>query len=249
MQILPHTVDTHAVEHIRTRLCAAYRGYSLARVKHIDRPRRLKVDRRAVFHHDKAERRILNGEFRRVPVAPCVALLLCVVQRVICSADTVFRLVVVHRPERKVERVRADVDKGTAALLVFVEEHAPCGHGAAAQCGRLGVVNVAERSRVRLVFDIYRVVALAALIAYRQLLSGARRGVKHFLRLDGVDSHRLFAHNVLARLKCVNGDKAVTAVRSQHMNNVYGFVLEQLFIVGVDRTVGRSELFARLQRL
>ena len=90
---------------------------------------------------------------------------------------------------------------------------------------------------------------MAALIAYRQLLAGAFCGVKHLLSLGGVDSHRLFAHNVLSRLQCVNSDEAVTAVGSKNMNDVDGLILKQLFIIGVNRAVGSAEFFTCGERL
>lgn len=126
---VPDAVDADAVVHIQPAVRTAERGHGLARVQHIQRPARFKVDRGAVFHYDKAEGGILNRKLLFRPVAPRVAGRELFAQLLINRADAVFRLVVVHAPEGKVKRVRSDIDQRTAALLIFVEKHAPGRNG------------------------------------------------------------------------------------------------------------------------
>ena len=134
--------------------------------------------------------------------------------------------------------MRADVDQRTAALCVFVEENAPGGNRSAADGGSLGVVDIAEGAVLNLLLQIERIGTVTALIADRELLAAALCRVKHLLCFERVDGHRLFAHNVLACLKCGNGDLRVPAVRGQNVYDVDGGIVEQNPIVGGDHRIG-----------
>ena len=75
-----------------------------------------------------------------IPVAPGVAGAVgdVVSQLAVFGAHAELGLVVVHNPQRHIQRVGAYVDKRAAALLVFVEKHALRGHRPAPQRVRLG---------------------------------------------------------------------------------------------------------------
>ena len=115
----------------------------------------------------------------------------------------------------------ADVDQGAAALLFRIEEHAPGGHGAAADGLGLGVVDIAQIAVFARRFFRYMAVRTeAVLIADGQLLAGALGRVQHLLGLGGVDGHGLFAHDVLAGFQRVHRDEGVLLVGGQHMHHV-----------------------------
>ena len=67
-----------------------------------------------------------------------------VVESMVCSTDAVLWLVVIHGPKCEVKSVSSDVDKGTAALLMLVEEYAPCGNCTASQSDSTCVVDITE---------------------------------------------------------------------------------------------------------
>ena len=138
----------------------------------------------------------------------------------------------------------SDVDKGTAALLVFFQKYTPCRNEAAPYRKRLCVIDVTELTAVGGSLKIESVVSLTVLIADSQLSAGTLCGVQHFLSLGGVNSHRLFAHNILAGFKRVNGDEAVRTVGRADVNHVDGLIAEQLPVIGVYLCVGSTVLFA-----
>ena len=171
--VVADSVDAKSVVHIRTCESSADGGYCLAGIEYIECPGRLKIDGCAVFHYDKSECAILNGELIGIPVAPGVTLVGVLVELVVCGADAVFGLVVLHHPESEVERVSSDVDKRTAALLVLVEEYSPRGNRSSAESGCLCVVNIAECAGVNLGLEELSVLSETALVSDRKLLAGA----------------------------------------------------------------------------
>ena len=239
-------VDAHAAFHVAARLGAADGGGCLTDVQRVECPGGFENDRRAVFHDDKAERAVLDRKLLGVPVSPRVALVCVAVEHMIGGADAVLRLVVVHNPERKVQRVRPDVNEGTAALLVFVEEHAPGGNGSSADGGCLCVIDVAEHAVFGFLLHVDRVGAEAALIPDGKQFTAALLRVQHFLRLGGVDCHRLFAHDVLSGVQRIHRDETVRAVGRQDMHDLDLRVGKQFLIVGVHLGFGRSVFFRRL---
>ena len=160
--------------------------------------------------------------------------------------ETIFRLVVVHDPQGQVQRVGTDVDERTAALFVFVQEHAPGRNGTTTDRGRLCIVNVAEGAGQRFALEELGIVSLAALVPDGELLAVALRRVEHLLRFYGIDRHRLFTHDVLASVESVHGDEAVRAVRGQDVYHIDGLVRKQLLIIRVDRRIRRAVVALRL---
>ena len=232
--------------HIRARLVAAKICNSLVGVGDIERPARFDGDSRAVLHGNETESRILDGVLCGIPIAPCVAGTLLVAELLIDIADNHFWLVVVHHPECEVERVGADIDKRTAALLILVEENAPCRNSSAAQCDGAAVIDIAEIAVVARLLEIERIGSPALLIADSQLLAGALCGLVHFLRLGIGLCHGLLTHDMLARFERVYCDERMRAVRSADMNAFNALVLEQLSVIRIDFCALNAELLCRL---
>ena len=232
--------------HIRARLVTAKICNSLVGVGDIERPARFDGDGRAVLHGDEAESRILDGVLRGIPFAPCVAGALLIPELFVDVADYHLGLVVVHHPKGEVERVGADIDKRTAALLILVEENAPGRNRSAAQCDGAAVINIAEVAVVARLLEIERIGSPALLIADSQLLAGALCGLVHFLRLGIGLCHGLFAHNVLARFERVYCDERMRAVGGADMDALYALILEQLSVIGIDLCALDAELLCRL---
>ena len=97
-----------------------------------------------------------------------------------------------------------DIYERTAALLILVKEHAPCGHSPAAKRDSSAVIDIAEIAVFTRLLEIEGVGSPAGLIADGQLLAGALRSLTHSLCLGIGLGHGLFAHDMLARLKSVN---------------------------------------------
>ena len=91
-----------------------------------------------------------------------------------------------------------------------------------------------------------RILSLTALIADSEYLAGLLCSVYHFLSLNGVDRHRLFAHNVLARMKCVNGYKRMGTVRSTNVYCIDLGIEKQLLVIGINLGVGSTEILCCL---
>ena len=232
--------------HIRARLVAAEICDSLVGVGDIERPARFNGDSRAVFHGDETESRILDGVLRGIPFAPCVTGALLIPELFVDVADYHLGLVVVHHPKGEVERVGADIDKRTAALLILVEENAPGRNRSAAQCDGAAVINIAEVAVVARLLEIERISSPALLIADSQLLAGALRGLVHFLCLGIGLCHGLFAHDMLARFERVYCDERMRAVRGADMNALDALILEQLSVIGIDLCALDAEFLCRL---
>ena len=130
-----------------------------------------------------------------------------------------------------------DVDQRTAALFVFVQEHAPGRNGTTTDRGCLCVVNVAEGTGESFALEELGIVSLAALVSDGELFAVALCSVEHLLRFHGVDCHRLLTHNVLTGIQCVHGDEAVRTVRGQDVYHIDGLVLKQLFIIRIHRRI------------
>ncbi len=220
------------------------------RVEEVKCPRGLEADGRAVLHNYETERGILNRVLIAIPRTESVALSLYgkLIELLVHGAYAVFGLIVVHHPKGKVERVRTDVDKGTAALLVLVQEHAPSGNTAATKSQCSCVIDIAEFAVFRRFMHTKSLSALAVLVTDGELFAGTLCRVYHLLRFFGVDSHRLLAKNVLARLESVDGDKAVRTVGGQNVNRLDLGDLEKLFVVRGNESVFNAVLFCRLLR-
>ena len=108
----------------------------------------------SVAHIGFRKSRVLCGEFFGIPIAPRVAGAGLFVKFVIGLAYAISGFVVIHREKRKIERVRTDVDKRTAALLFLVDEHAPGGNGATTDSDSLGVVDFAEVILIGKFFEV-----------------------------------------------------------------------------------------------
>ena len=232
--------------HIRACLVAAKICNSLVGVGDIERPARFDGDGSAILHGDEAESRILDGVLRGIPVAPSVAGTLLVAELLIDIAYDHLGLVVVHHPECKIERVGADIDKRTAALLILVEENSPCRNSSAAQRDGAAVIDIAEIAVVARLFEIERISSPALLIADSQLLAGALRGLVHFLRLGISLCHGLLAHDMLARFECVYCDERMRAVGGADMDALYALILEQLSVIWIDFCALDAEFLCRL---
>ena len=102
-------------------------------------------------------------------------------QLFIGCTDAVLGFVVIHAPESEVECVSTDIDERTAALLVFIEEHAPCGNGTSSESDRFCVINIAESAFIAFALDIERIGALSVLITDGELFAGTLCGVNHLL--------------------------------------------------------------------
>ena len=234
--------------HIRARLVAAEICDGLVGVGNIESPARFDGDSRAVFHGNKTEGRILDSVLRGIPFAPCVAGALLIPELLVDVADYHLGLVVVHHPKGEVERVGADIDKRTAALLILVEENAPGRNRSAAQGDGAAVIDIAEVAVVARLLEIERISSPALLIADSQLLAGALRGLVHLLCLGIGLCHGLFAHNVLARLERIHRYKRMRAVGGADMDALYALVLEQLSVIGIDLCALDAELLCGLYR-
>ena len=79
--------------------------------------------------------------------------------------------------------------------------------------------------------------AVALLIADGQQLVVGLGGFDHFQGLVIVDCHRLFAHDVFARIQRIDRNFAVGAVRGADVDDLDGRVRKQLFIIGIDLCV------------
>lgn len=140
----------------------------------------------------------------------------------------------------------ADIDKRAAALLILVEENAPCRNGSAAQRDGAAVIDIAEIAVVARLLEIERIGSPALLIADSQLLAGALCGLVHFLRLGIGLCHGLLTHDMLARFERVYCDERMRAVRSADMNAFNALVLEQLSVIRIDFCALDAELLCRL---
>ena len=60
--------------------------------------------------------------------------------------------------------MRADIDKRTAALFFFIDEHAPGRNGAATDGNRFRIVNVAKHAGFGLLFEVERILTVSVLI-------------------------------------------------------------------------------------
>ena len=156
--------------------------------------------------------------------------------------------VVIHREKRKIERVRTDVDKRTAALLFLVDEHAPGGNGATTDSDSLGVVDFAEVILIGKFFEIQALFAVAVLIADGEDLAGFIARFDHLFGFFEVHRHGLFAHNVLARVERVDRDTAMLGVVSKYEYRVDALVFKKFFVVGVDLARLVAVLFVSLFR-
>ena len=232
--------------HIRARLVAAEICNSLVGVGDIERPARFDGDGRAVLHGDEAESRILDGILCGIPIAPGVAGTLLIAELLIDIADDHLGLVVIHHPECEIERVGADIDKRTAALLILVEENAPGRNSSAAQRDGAAVIDIAEVAIVARLLEIERISSPALLIADSQLLAGALRGLVHFLCLGIGLCHGLLTHDMLARFERVYCNERMRAVGGADMNALDALVLEQLSVIRIDFCALDAELLCRL---
>ena len=135
-----------------------------------------------------------------------------------------------------------DIDQRTAALLVFVEENAPCRNSSATKGGSLGVIDLTEGAVQSLLLEVLGTGGLAGLIADGQLLAAALLSIQHLSGLGGVDGHGLLAHDVLARVQRVYGDEAVGTVGGADVNYLNGLVSQKILVVFVDLSVGSAVL-------
>ena len=245
------TVDAQTAvlaQHIRAALVAAQNGLGLVHVQRVQGPAGLQIDGRAVLHLNEAEGGVLHGEFLGIPRAPSVGGILMIRQLAEGGTRHHGRLVVVHFPQGQIQRVGADIDQGTAALIFRIQKHAPGGHGPAANGLGAGVVNVAQFAVFTELFQIHAVLTETALIADGQLFAGALGRVQHLLGLGGIDGHGLFAHDMLARLQRVHRDERMLLVGGQHMHHVDVLLLQQLLIVGINPGVRGAIFFGGLFR-
>ena len=136
----------------------------------------------------------------------------------------------------------SDVDKGTAALLMLVEEYAPCGNCTASQSNCTSIIDVTECACKSLLLQVLSTGILTVLVTDCELLAGSLCSLKHLESLCRVYCHGLLAHYVLACLKCVNGDEAVSSVRCADMNYIDSLVFEKLLIVLVNSSIRCAEL-------
>ena len=162
-------------------------------------------------------------------------------------AHHVQRLIVVHHPQGKIQRVGTDVDQRAAALLLLIEEHTPVRHRPAAHRVRLGKVNLAELPVRTQLMQVLRLLAEPVLVTDGQLLAGALGCFAHRDRFRRGLGHRLLAHDVFARFQRVDGDEGVRAVRRAHMHRIHlRFLREQLLIIGVHPRIRRTVILPGL---
>ena len=219
-------VDAQAVFHIRAGLCSAYCGLRLIHFQCVQRPCSLQFDHGAVLHPDESERGILYLEGFRIPVAERISLIRLVGQLVEYRSCDRRHLIIVHHPERQVQRVGPDIDQRPAALLFFIQEYAPGRHRAPSQCVRFREIDLSQFSAAAHFFQISRVRAVTVLVCDIQHTSSLFRRIDHLLRFRIGDGHGLFAHNVFARFHGSDRDLCMAAVRCGYIYDVQVFLQE-----------------------
>ncbi|MPN04460.1 hypothetical protein SDC9_151698 [bioreactor metagenome] len=179
--------------------------------------------------------------------APGVAALR-VLQLLVGGAHHHAGLVVIHQVQRQVQGVGADVDERTAALLVFVQEHAPVGGTPTADGKGLGVVDVPQIAPLNHALQIVAFCLVAVLIPDGQLFARFVGGFHHAARVGGGLGHGLFAHHMLSGMQCVNGDIGMGTVGGAYMHHVDGSILQQFPVVLIHLGLRRSVFLCRLFR-
>ena len=157
-------IDSQAVVEVGAALGAAQHAGGFLHFQGVQSPSALQHHGSAVLELDKSESRILNGELFRIPGAPGIGGVLGIGQLAVGGADNHLRLIVIHEPEREIQRMGADIDERTAALLILVEEYAPGGHGAAADGQRAGIVDFTQITVVNGGLQVGGIGTVAALI-------------------------------------------------------------------------------------
>ena len=126
-----------------------------------------------------------------------------------------------------------DVDQRTAALLRLVWEYTPGRNGTTTHCMCLSEVDITQLALLAGTLEHLRIGAETVLVTDGELLARLLPGCHHLLSIFGGCCHGLFAHNMLAGLKCCNRDRAVRNVRGADMNNIDALVLEQFVVIAV----------------
>ena len=142
----------------------------------------------------------------------------------------------------------ADVDQRTAALVFFIQEHAPGGHAAATDSLRAGIIDLAQIAGFHALLQIQAFGPVAVLIADGQLLAGALGRVQHLLRFSRVNRHRLFTHNMLAGFQRINRNERMLLVGRQNMHDVDVIARNEFFVVSIDRRVFDAKFLRSLLR-
>ena len=162
------------------------------------------------------------------------------------ASHGIFGLIVVHCPQRQIQRVCTDVHQRPAALLLCVQEHAPCRHGTAPQRLGLRIIDLAQAPLLALRFQELAVRTVSVLVGDRKKPACLAGRVQHFFAFRIIDGHRLFAHHMLAAMQRVHRDKRMRAVGRTHIHHVQ-LLRQQLLVIRVypdaRRAVFRSCLF------
>ena len=137
-----------------------------------------------------------------------------------------------------------DVDEGPAALLRFVGEYAPGGDTAAADSGRLSIIDIAQSPGRNIIFHGPVRIKVPVLVSNRQQLASTFGCVQHLLCIRGSGSHGLFANDMFAGFHCGTGDLAVLHVGGKYMYCVDFRVLQQFVVIGIHLCVCATVLLA-----
>src|SRR5699024_6443760 len=150
------------------------------------RPARLKVDSRTVFHLDKSHCGIFHFICSRIPWSEQVALcrLLKPAQLIEYRACNTVDIIIVHAPQCNIQRMGSDIDQRTSALLCFVHEYAPGRNASSADRVRFSIIDITQFSRLTCCMEVLYLRTETVLISNRKLHAGFLPCIYHLQRLD-----------------------------------------------------------------
>lgn len=127
----------------------------------------------------------------------------------------------------------AYVMKNIIDNIGLIREHAPCRHGTPSNRMRLCKANVSQVPCRTCPAERLRIFAEPVLVSDRKLLPGFFPCVHHLPGIFRSRRHRLFTHDMLARLKSRNRNRAVGDIRRADMHDIYCRIFQKLMIVRI----------------
>ena len=135
-----------------------------------------------------------------------------------------------------------DIDQRTAALLFFIKKYPPGRHRSPSERMRLCKIDVSHLSVFAHFFQVGAVRTIPVLVCDIQHSPCPLCRLQHFLCFRISSCHRLFAHDILARLHGSDGNFGMRSVRCRHIYHIKIF-LYQFPVVSEYLCVTAAELF------
>ena len=196
----------------------------LYRLACVESPACFKHNSGTVFHTDKRACRLFKRRGADTVIAPNISRLR-VLKLFMGPSNNHFRLVIIHKVKSQVKTVSSNVNDRTATLRFLVKEYSPVGSSSATDGKTVCVIDLPERPRIYVLLCINALGLLSVLISNGQFFSCSLCRLIHSSCIRCRFCHGFLTHNVLAGIKGINSDVSMLAVGSEHMNDLYIFVL------------------------